>query len=213
MGYLNAQVHNTCLTFDKLPDGVPTTDLGGGVIRLDSGPNVGRLVRHNGEKFTEVVETTNPTTGLKEFVAPVIVSQRNGAAFERALIEAANDITGNVSKNGEILTTTLPDERVVRTIPDIFGVGGGLADAKNVISAAATKQLRGQIMIADERGAPFTLVISPRTERVSGPLRELIDGLRIDGKPSGTISVFDPATGSFTEAVFDSAGNVVRGAP
>ena len=48
------------------------------------------------------------------------------------------------------------------------------------------------------------------TQRVSGPLRQQIDALNRNGGPGGTISVFDPATGNFTEAIFDSAGNLVR---
>jgi len=63
---------------------------------------------------------------------------------------------------------------------------------KNVINISDSDQLRAQFKLAIDSGQPFNLVISPRTETISGPLSEKIR------QAGGEIFQFDASTNTFS---------------
>ena len=84
------------------------------------------------------------------------------------------------------------------TIPDLWDAKkvGGMLEAKDVLKLSRTRQLDGQIALAIEHGQPFNLVVSPRTQSVSGPLRSAVEDT------GGMVYVYNPATGALTEFKF-----------
>ncbi|MDR2637806.1 MAG: hypothetical protein LBB55_05650 [Zoogloeaceae bacterium] len=70
---------------------------------------------------------------------------------------------------------------------------GGMLEVKNVEKLSMSDQLRAQIQRAGELGQPFNLVVSPKTQYISGPLLEAIEEI------GGSIYRYDPATGILTE--------------
>ncbi len=88
----------------------------------------------------------------------------------------------------------MSDGSVAVTIPDLWGRhAGGLVELKNVRELSYTKQLQAQIAKADEAGAPFNLVVSPRTAHLTEPLKEAIR------EAKGHVFVFDPEKQTLTE--------------
>ena len=84
------------------------------------------------------------------------------------------------------------------TIPDLWDAKkvGGMLEAKDVLKLSRTRQLDGQIALALEHKQPFNLVVSPRTQSVSGPLRRAVR------ETGGTVYVYNPATDALTEFKF-----------
>jgi len=72
---------------------------------------------------------------------------------------------------------------------------------KNVINISDSDQLRAQFKLAIDSGQPFNLVISPRTETISGPLWRKIK------ETQGEIFQFDASTGKFSSITLN--GNKV----
>ncbi len=111
---------------------------------------------------------------LRSSIAPnrtpqVTINRQNGAEFEQQVIDALGPVGG--VKNTTPQTVTLSNGTVVTTIPDLWGRNvGGLLEAKNVQNLSLSPQLRAQAQIARESGQPLNLVVSPRTQQVSGPL-------------------------------------------
>lgn len=100
-------------------------------------------------------------------------------------------------KNRTPITVTLPSGKAVTTIPDMWGRNvGGVLEAKDVLNLSHSNQLRAQLRIAESRGEPFNLVVSPRTQTISGPLRADID--RVNRLNGGGIYRYDPATGDLS---------------
>lgn len=121
----------------------------------------------------------------------VIINQQNGAAFEQQVVDAFDHVGGK--KNNKPVTVTLSNGAQVTTVPDLWGTNvGGLIEAKNVQNLSMSNQLRAQIQVATSTGQPMNLVVSPRTQSVSGPL---IDGIRSTG---GNIYIYNPSTSSLT---------------
>jgi filamentous hemagglutinin len=100
-----------------------------------------------------------------------------GNAFESQVINALG-----AAKN----TTPVSVPGLGRAIPDVLG--GGITEIKDVVNLSFTRQLRIEHAAAQ---GPFNLVVSPRTEYISGPLRSAVR------ESGGSIRVFDPATGTF----------------
>lgn len=88
----------------------------------------------------------------------------------------------------------LPNGAQVTTIPDLWGKNvGGLLEVKNVKDLSLSNQLRAQIKVASDTGQPLNLVVSPRTNNVSG---ELMRQVRSTG---GDVYRYNPATGDLTK--------------
>ena len=100
-----------------------------------------------------------------------------GKAFERQALNALGAV-----KN----TRTVEVPGLGRSIPDVMG--NGILEIKDVVNLSFTRQL--QIQAAAANG-PFSLVVSPRTQTISGPLRTAVSA------SGGSIRVFDPATNTF----------------
>ncbi|WP_410478221.1 putative toxin [Pseudomonas syringae group sp. J309-1] len=70
---------------------------------------------------------------------------------------------------------------------------GGLLEIKDVLKLSLTKKFQAQVKIALESGQPLNLVVSPRTQTISGPLTRQIR------RTSGDIFRYNPATGEMTK--------------
>ncbi len=66
-------------------------------------------------------------------------------------------------------------------------------EVKNVKDLSLSNQLRAQIKVASDTGQPLNLVVSPRTNNVSG---ELMRQVRSTG---GDVYRYNPATGDLTK--------------
>ena len=113
---------------------------------------------------------------------------RRGRQFEKAVLEALH-----AAKN----TRRIKAPNGARTIPDLPVTQlYGVTEIKDVKNISITKQLRAQAAVAAQKGLPFNLIVSPRTESVSRPLLEAIERL------GGQIFYFSADTGRFTNAAF-----------
>ncbi|NJK33190.1 MAG: hypothetical protein HC927_12735 [Deltaproteobacteria bacterium] len=81
--------------------------------------------------------------------------------------------------------------KAINVIPDAI-TDAGIYEFKNRLFISSTRQLQAQINYAVNAGKPFNLVVSPRTQYVSLPLKEAVEST------GGTISVLDTATGALT---------------
>jgi len=125
----------------------------------------------------------------------IALNRQNGAVFENQIVDALSHV-GSV-KNGTPVTVTLPSGKQVTTIPDLWGRNtGGILEVKNVQGLSNSNQLRAQLQLAEETGTPFNLVVSPRTQNISGPLRDRID--EVTSKVGGGIYRYDPSTGDLS---------------
>jgi hypothetical protein len=105
----------------------------------------------------------------------------HGGEFERDVLKALEAAKNKVK---------IEVEGVGRSIPDILNKG--IREIKSGVEIDSSQQLRTQSAWAKEHGVPFNLIVSPATQRVSNPVKELVF------ETGGTIQRFDPATGSFT---------------
>jgi len=128
----------------------------------------------------EAISEVGPELAEAEAVLPQITQNaQNGLAFEGQVLNALD-----AAKN----TTAVNVPSLGRAIPDIMGKNG-ITEIKNVINLSFTRQL--QIEAAASEG-PFSLIVSTRTETISGPLQNAVYS------SGGTIQVFDSATGAFS---------------
>ena len=93
-------------------------------------------------------------------------NQANGRQFENEVIDALG------GKKNELGVT----EGGVTTIPDI-NTNTQVMEIKNVKKLSLTRQLRAQIAYARRTGKSYTLIVSPRTVSVSGPLKRAIQAI------------------------------------
>ncbi|WP_161831355.1 DUF637 domain-containing protein [Pseudovibrio sp. POLY-S9] len=126
----------------------------------------------------------------------IALNRQNGAAFEQQVIDALSHVGG--TKNTTSVSVTLPSGKQVTTIPDLWGRNtGGILEVKNVVDLANSNQLRAQLLHAEMTGTPFNLIVSPRTQNISGPLRARIDA--VTRRVGGGIYRYDPSTGSLSD--------------
>lgn len=122
---------------------------------------------------------------------PLLFNRQSGAEFERQVVEAFGHVGG--VKNKTPVTVQLPNGAQVTTIPDLWGRNvGGLLEVKNVKELSMSDQLRAQVKVASDTGQPLNLVVSPRTNSVSG---ELMRQVRSAG---GNVYRYNPTTGELT---------------
>ncbi|WP_407727994.1 putative toxin [Pseudomonas extremaustralis] len=120
------------------------------------------------------------------------MNRQNGTLFEQQVVEAFDHVGG--VKNTTPVTVQLSSGVEVTTIPDLWGKNvGGMLEVKNVQNLSMSNQLRAQIQHATETGQPLNLVVSPRTNNVSG---SLLEGVRSTG---GNVYRYDPKTGVISE--------------
>ena len=102
-------------------------------------------------------------------------------AFEGAVIDALPGATKN--------TATLTVDGLGNSVPDLISALGDVTEIKNVVNLSFTKQLQIQAQAAD---GSFNLIVSPRTQYISGPLQDAVSA------SGGTIRIYNPATRTFT---------------
>jgi len=120
-----------------------------------------------------------------------------GKKFENDVYAAL----GGAKGKGGAITVTLPNGKVVTTVPDIFDASD-VADIKNVKNLSLTEQLQAQVEIAKSQGSRFSIVVSDRTETISSPLLAEIR------KSGGEVYRYTPSTGQFD--VPNIVGNKVQ---
>jgi len=121
------------------------------------------------------------------------LNKAGGDAFEETVRASLRTTKGSsvVTSHG----TVIPD----LPVGNMYGV----TDAKNVIKICQSPQTRGFDEIARAQNVPFSLIISPRTQTVSGPLQRAIKST------GGTIFEFDSASEIFKTVNF-SGNKVLR---
>ncbi|WP_187794956.1 RHS repeat-associated core domain-containing protein [Paracoccus amoyensis] len=126
--------------------------------------------------------------------ACIVTNRRNGRKFQQQVIDSMSHV--NATENGTPYTVSIPRSPNnpttgninVTTIPDIMGPNvGGIIEVKDVRNLSLSRQLRAQIELANQTGQPFNLVVSPRTQYVSGPL---LKAIRAGG---GDVYIYDPS--------------------
>jgi hypothetical protein len=113
-------------------------------------------------------------------------NRTRGVAFQSDALTARG-----IDENTLRITVTLPDGKPVTVIPD--ALGRTIIEVKDVKNLSNSNQFRGYLQASIDQGKPIELIVSPRTESISGPLKNLI---RVDS--GGSIKVFDPATKTFS---------------
>ncbi|NJK32418.1 MAG: hypothetical protein HC927_08410, partial [Deltaproteobacteria bacterium] len=106
-----------------------------------------------------------------------------GQAFEKAALSRLG-----LLKNTTTIEGFTRGGHLGRAIPDAI-TDAGVYEFKNRLFISHTRQLQIQINYAISSGKPFNLVVSPRTQYVSAPLKEAIKDT------GGTVMVFDSSTG------------------
>nr|WP_236124337.1 putative toxin [Pseudomonas cichorii] len=130
--------------------------------------------------------------GVAGDIPQITINRQNGTLFEQQVVEAFEHVGG--VKNTVPVTVQLSNGIEVTTIPDLWGRSvGGMLEVKNVQNLSMSNQLRAQIQHATDTGQPLNLVVSPRTNNVSG---SLLDGVRSTG---GNVYRYDPKTGVISE--------------
>jgi hypothetical protein len=114
----------------------------------------------------------------------LVFRQLQGLEFE----QAALDVLG-VSKNTKPVTVTLESGKSVTTIPDGYKLGS-IIECKDVCYLSMSDQFRAY----GAMNKPIELIVSPNTQKISGPLFRLIN---ID-RPGSSIRIYNPETGTFT---------------
>ncbi|UMZ12298.1 hypothetical protein I9018_00895 [Pseudomonas sp. MPFS] len=121
----------------------------------------------------------------------VIVFDVDAGLHKEIVVDAFSHVGG--TKNTTLVTVQLPNGKQVTTIPDMWGRNaGGLLEVKNVKNLSMSDQLRAQLQLAEMTGQPFNLVVSPRTQSISAPLKARIDA--VTSKVGGGIYRYDPST-------------------
>ena len=142
-------------------------------------------------KEVDTASSFHKTNAAVDALPQVVLNRRNGALFEKQVIEALSHV--GATKNTQLFTVQLDDGSMVTTIPDLWGkTVGGLLEIKNVVDLSYRKQLRAQVRLANEERVPFNLVVSPRTQSISEPLRDAIKST------GGSVYKYDPNTGVLT---------------
>ncbi len=117
-------------------------------------------------------------------VFTILANAKLGGDFEKAALSALNAARreAQINKN----TTKIGVEGIGRSIPDILR--DGVTEIKSGLEINYTRQLKIQEKHARSNKMPFSLIVSPTTQRISQKVKET----------GGTIQRFDPKTEAFT---------------
>jgi len=137
-----------------------------------------------------------------------------GGEEVRALQGAVNNVGGNLFqedaqaslgllKGNETVYPTSTPRGPVNVQPDLpVGKLYGVTDVKDVVNITATDQLRGFGALAKQSDPPlpFSLIISPRTQSISG---SVLDQIR---RSNGIVAQFDSSTNTWTQITLPGSG-------
>ncbi|MEN6630185.1 MAG: hemagglutinin repeat-containing protein, partial [Sulfuricella sp.] len=133
------------------------------------------------EAKTAELSSKTGTTTKAEMLAE---NSARGRAFQCDALCARG-----VSENTQRITVTIEGGKTVTVIPD--ALGKTILEVKDVKNLSNSDQFRGYLETSVQQNKAIELIVSPRTESISGPLVKLIED------SGGTIKVFDPATKTF----------------
>jgi len=154
-------------------------------------------------RLFDSIRFRNPVQ-VSSIEAPLASSRRLLTGSTQLQVNKAAGDTFEDAVRGSLRTTkgtsVLTSQGIVR--PDLpVGNLYGVTDAKNVVHLYQTPQTRGFFEVAKSQDVPFNLIVSPRTQTISGPLRQSIE------RTGGTIFEFDPVTETFKKVIIE--GNKV----
>ncbi|GMO63579.1 MAG: hypothetical protein Ta2A_10640 [Treponemataceae bacterium] len=116
----------------------------------------------------------------------IVKNNTVGGIFERQVIEALG------AKKNTLGIPSVNNAGVEgKTIPD--ALFNGITEIKNAKNLSNTSQMQMQYNIAKSRQVPYNLIVSPRTETISAPLRVAVSDT------GGVIKVYDPKTKMFLD--------------
>jgi RHS repeat-associated protein len=115
---------------------------------------------------------------------------KSGRVFEGAVGKLLESV--GVVKNTQVDKVTLPSGKVVSTIVDFKGGNVGLVEAKSGKVVDMSDQIRAQAQTATGASQPYSIAVSPVTERVSANV------VRTTQATGGNVYQYDPLTGSVT---------------
>jgi YD repeat-containing protein len=174
-------------------EGLPPT-LGGGAKSVTEG-----VARGIGAVWKLLKPVASDNVAPLTKAAILAANAAKGRAFEEAGIRGILSHVG-LGKNATAVT-----RNGVTTILDSAGRPAGLVEFKDVAYLTKSKQLTAQLAEARATGQPYNLVVSPTTQRISGPLVRQIERVNrqiLRENPgnvtSGGIFRYDPATDVLT---------------
>lgn len=113
------------------------------------------------------------------------INSARGRAFQGDALSALG-----VTENTTRYTVDIGGGQMATVIPDAYGTT--IIEVKDVLNISNSTQFKAYAQIARENGQPIELIVSPRTQNISAPLGQLIDGT-----PGSSIKVYDPSTNTF----------------
>ena len=153
-----------------------------------------RLRNDPGETVLSILNSFPQTRVEGKFVGglaavlTILANAKRGIDFEKAVLHALNAAsqTTKINKN----TSKIAVEGLGRSVPDVLQ--RGIREIKSGVEIDNSPQLKFQAAYAQLFRIPFSLIVSPATQRISQSVRYAVE------KTGGTIQRFDPATGTFT---------------
>jgi hypothetical protein len=153
-----------------------------------------RLRNDPGETVLSILNSFPQTRVEGKFVGglaavlTILANAKRGLEFERAVLHAFNAAsqTTKINKN----TSKIAVEGLGRSVPDVLQ--RGIREIKSGVEIDNSLQLKVQAAYAELFRLPFSLIVSPTTQRISQSVRNAVR------QTGGTIRRFDPATGTFT---------------
>ncbi|MCW5287515.1 filamentous hemagglutinin N-terminal domain-containing protein [Verminephrobacter aporrectodeae subsp. tuberculatae] len=109
----------------------------------------------------------------------------------REFQDASSQASG-FPENFKGVPVTLPDGRRVTTIPDHMAKTFGIVETKHAVSLSMSDQFRAQLLSANKKKIPYTLVVSPSNKVISENLWNAIHKIK------GAVYQFDKETGIYT---------------
>jgi hypothetical protein len=153
-----------------------------------------RLRNDPGETVLSILNSFPQTRVEGKFVGglaavlTILANAKRGLEFERAVLHALNAASHptKINKN----TSKIAVEGLGRSVPDVLQ--RGIREIKSGVEIDNSLQLKVQAAYAQLFRIPFSLIVSPATQRISKSVRDAVE------MTGGTIQRFDPATGMFT---------------
>lgn len=179
------------------PDAAPSQASASGAsgVSVGAGVDFGSIPLEHQWRYERYLEgpSAKKLSPNEWYAKAQVVWQNNagGNAFEQAVRQRLGAPLGKGSK-------PLSIEGFIPDLP--VGERFGVTDVKNWIELTDSPQMRAFYRYAEKNKLRFNAVIGPRTQSISAPL---LDNIR---KTGGSVTSFDPATGSFEAVDVGSAG-------